>query len=45
MVAYTVQLTKNVEKDLDKLPDHIVYPILERIADLANNPRPKGCKN
>jgi len=44
MVAYTVQLTKNVEKDLDKLPDHIVYPILERIADLANNPRPKGCK-
>ena len=44
MVAYTVQLTKNVEKDLDRLPDRIVYPILERIADLAKNPRPKGCK-
>ncbi len=44
MAAYTVQITKNVEKVLDRLPDRIVYPILERIADLANNPRPKGCK-
>ena len=44
MPAYSVQLTKKAEKALDRLPDRIANPILDTIAALADNPRPKGCK-
>lgn len=45
MSNYTIVLTKKAEKQLDKLPDNIAEPIIEAINDLADNPRPHGCKN
>lgn len=44
MPNYKVVLSKKVEKQLDKLSDKIVNPILESIDSLAKNPRPSGCK-
>ena len=44
MPKYTVVVTKSAQKQLDKLSDHIAHPILSAISDLANNPRPHGCK-
>ena len=45
MNKYSVALTKKAQKQLDKLADNIVEPILEAIGNLADNPRPHGCKN
>lgn len=44
MPNYTIVITPKVQKQLDKLSDHIVDPILEAIAGLADDPRPNGCK-
>lgn len=44
MSKYTIQLSRKVEKQLDKLSDVIANPILEAIGNLGNNPRPQGCK-
>ncbi len=44
MPNYTVKLTRKAEKQLDKLPDQIAFPILEDIMSLAENPRPFGSK-
>lgn len=44
MPEYTVKLAKRAEKQLDKLPDNVVGPILTAIAGLTTNPRPLGCK-
>ena len=45
MANYTIVLSKNAQKTLDKLSDHIAQPILDAIADLEQNPKPIGCKN
>ena len=42
MAKYTAVLTKKAQKQLDKLSDSIAQPILEAIAYLEENPRPKG---
>ena len=42
MAIYKVQLSKRAEKQLDKLPDKIAFPILEAINNLSLNPRPFG---
>ncbi|MBC7589323.1 MAG: type II toxin-antitoxin system RelE/ParE family toxin [Chitinophagaceae bacterium] len=42
MAKYTITLTKQAEKQLDKLEDNIAKPILKAIANLADNPRPHG---
>ena len=42
MVKYTITLTKQAEKQLDKLGDNLAKPILKGIANLGDNPRPHG---
>lgn len=44
MASYTILLSKKARKQLDKLTDQIVDPILEAIAELGKNPRPVGYK-
>ena len=44
MPEYTVSLSKKATKQLDKLSDKIAEPIFKAIGDLANDPRPSGCK-
>lgn len=44
MANYLIVLTRNAEKQLDKLSDTIAEPIFEKIQELAENPRPNGCK-
>lgn len=44
MSKYSVQINKKARKSLDKLSDFIVAPVLNAIYDLAQNPRPQGCK-
>ncbi|SMC33218.1 type II toxin-antitoxin system RelE family toxin [Moheibacter sediminis] len=44
MAEYTIILSKKAEKQLDKLNDTIVLPILNSISELAINPRPVGYK-
>jgi len=44
MHSYTVVLSKKAQKQLDKLSDHIAFPIFDAIQDLQENPRPTGYK-
>jgi mRNA interferase RelE/StbE len=44
MPNYTIVIAPKAQKQLDKFSDHIAAPILEAIADLADDPRPNGCK-
>jgi mRNA interferase RelE/StbE len=44
MPKYTIVLSKKAQKQLDKLSDSVVEPILFAIGSLGNNPRPFGCK-
>lgn len=44
MPNYTIVLSTKAQKQLDKLSDNIVEPIMEGIAALETNPRSKGCK-
>ena len=45
MPKYTVVLSKRVQKQLDKLSDNIIKPILDAIAHLEENPRLMDVKN
>jgi mRNA interferase RelE/StbE len=44
MPNYIIVLSKNAQKQLDKLTDNIAEPIFVAIARLEENPRPAGCK-
>lgn len=44
MPNYTIVLSKKAQKQLDKLADNIIEPIIDAIASLESNPRPQGCK-
>lgn len=44
MPEYIVVLSKQAQKQLDKLSDIIAEPILDAVGRLENNPRPPGCK-
>ncbi len=44
MPNYTIVLSKKAQKQLDKLPNRIVEPILTAISSLEENPRPNGYK-
>ncbi len=44
MPSYTIVLSKKAEKQLDKLSDHIAFPIFDAIQALRDNPRPAGYK-
>ena len=44
MPKYSILVTKTAQKQLDKLSDEVVNTLLEAIMELADNPRPNGCK-
>ncbi len=44
MADYTVVLSKQAQKQLDKLTDNLAQPIFEAILSLEKNPRPAGHK-
>lgn len=44
MPNYTIVLSKKAQKQLDKLPNRIVEPILTAISSLEENPHPNGYK-
>ena len=44
MAKYRVALTSSAEKELSKLPSHLIARIIRRLEGLALNPRPPGCK-
>ncbi len=44
MAKSTVSLSKRAQKKLDKLSDRIAEPIFVAVENLADNPRPHGCK-
>jgi mRNA interferase RelE/StbE len=41
---YRVALTASAEKELHGLPAKVVARIISRLEDLAETPRPSGCK-
>ena len=44
MNKYSVSLTKKAQKQLDKLSDEVIEPIIIAISKLEDNPRPSGYK-
>lgn len=44
MAAYKVFFKKSVQKDFDPIPKKDLRRILNRIAELSENPRPAGCE-
>lgn len=44
MAAYSIFFKASVRKDLDSVPKNDLQRIMERIAGLAENPRPTGCE-
>jgi len=44
MPKYSVLITKTAQKQLDKLSDEVADTLLEALLELANEPRPNGCK-
>ncbi len=44
MASYSVVLTKTAQKQLDKLPVKVADTLLDALEELADNPRPDGCK-
>lgn len=44
MPVYQLKFRKKAEKDLEKLPKHIIKRIDKVILALSNNPRPCGCR-
>jgi mRNA interferase RelE/StbE len=43
MASYEIVLKASVAKDLRRIPNKDVRPILDNIESLAQNPRPIGC--
>ena len=44
MPKFEILLSKNAQKQLDKLTDKVAEPIIEKILSLEENPRPQGYK-
>ena len=44
MGKYEIFFNPKAEKQLDKLSNQVVKPILEAILSLSEDPRPSGCK-
>ena len=42
MASYRVLIRRSAEKEIAKLPDEVRRVIVQRIASLANEPRPHG---
>jgi mRNA interferase RelE/StbE len=44
MAAYNIYFKDSVRKDLESVPKNDLLRIMERIASLAEDPRPIGCE-
>ncbi|QHS56019.1 type II toxin-antitoxin system RelE/ParE family toxin [Mucilaginibacter sp. 14171R-50] len=44
MAVYNIAISKSAQKQLNKLQEDIADRIIESIYELANDPRPTGCK-
>lgn len=44
MATYSIEFRKSVEKELRAVPKKDQIRILRRISELADEPRPAGCK-
>ena len=44
MAAYRILLRKSVQKDFGPIPGQDLQRVLDRIAALADEPRPHGCE-
>ena len=43
-MSYEVSITRKATKAIARLPDTVYQRVKDAIADLANEPRPSGCK-
>ncbi|MDJ0618718.1 MAG: type II toxin-antitoxin system RelE/ParE family toxin [Calothrix sp. MO_192.B10] len=41
-MSYTVIISKSVQKQIDNLPNDVVQRVIEKIQNLASQPRPDG---
>ncbi|TFI53747.1 type II toxin-antitoxin system RelE/ParE family toxin [Mastigocladus laminosus UU774] len=41
-MSYTIIISKSVQKQIDDLPNDVVERVLEKIQNLASEPRPDG---
>ncbi len=41
-MSYSVVISKSVQKQIDNLPDDVVQRVIEKIQNLASEPRPDG---
>ena len=44
MPKFSILISKTAQKQLDKLPDEVANTLIDAISELADNPRPIGCK-
>jgi len=44
MAGFSIFFKESVRKDLESIPKADLRRIMERIGDLAENPRPPGCE-
>ncbi len=44
MASYSIEVTRSAQKDIRKLPKHIIGALDKIMRGLAKNPRPNGCK-
>jgi mRNA interferase RelE/StbE len=44
-MTYEIIITKSIQKQLDNLPNNIQERVYEKIAQLAEEPRPEGVVN
>lgn len=41
-MSYTVVISKSVQKQIDNLPNDVIERVIEKIQNLASEPRPDG---
>ncbi|MBW4595879.1 MAG: type II toxin-antitoxin system RelE/ParE family toxin [Brasilonema angustatum HA4187-MV1] len=41
-MSYTIVISKSVQKQIDDLPNDVIERVVEKIQNLANEPRPDG---
>jgi mRNA interferase RelE/StbE len=41
---YSVEAKPPARKELDALPDNVLFRVVRKLESLADNPRPAGCK-
>ncbi len=44
MGSYRVEIKSSARKELERLPGKVIARVIERLEDLAFDPRPRDCK-